>query len=339
MDYIPIQHPEAEPDYGEGYGTGAAAVGGIAGAIPFLNVIAPGIAEAIGTAGAEQNQKMAIQNAQKLKLPEYDKSNFNQQTYAGDFNPNLYGSPEEAKYQTISEDPRVRSMQLQALQNMQGYADQSANSQQALDRQSALNNAQILAKQQMGAIQNQAARRGQLGSGLDYVLQNQAAQQGANSAQQGYLNSAAQAALQRLQGTQGVMQGASQIRGQDFNAENTNSGIINAFNMANSNMRNATNQANTNMMNQAGTRNLDARQANHNSNVGIYNNGILRNDNNANSLFGASAQRMNAINAALTNRAQQDQQAGARGNAAGKQGWNNLKDIATMGANGMMGGG
>lgn len=334
MEYTPVDNDQDYTDYDPAI---AAGVGGIAGAIPGLNIFAPGIAEAIGQGSASKARAEMIKNAKGLQLPSYDKSGFVNQEYSGDFNPEMYSTPESAQYQTINEDPKVRAMQIQALQNMQGYADQSANSQQALDRQSALNNAQILAKQQMGAIQNQAARRGQLGSGLDYVLQNQSAQQGANSAQQGYLNSAAQAALQRLQGTQGVMQGSSQLRGQDFNTANTNAGIINAFNMANTNARNAVNQANTGFRNGSSLRNLDARQGNQNANVGIRNNGILRNDSNANSLFGASLQRLNALNGAIGGQAQQGDAVGAKANAAGKQGYGNFKDLMTMGAGGFGG--
>lgn len=312
----------------------AAGVGGILGAIPGLNVFAPGMAAAVGEMGAADRRATEVKNANALQLPVYDPRSYQQQQYSGDFNPDMYSTPEAAQYQTISEDPRLRGMQLDAIKNMQGYANGAANSQQSLDRQSALNDSQMLAKQQMGAIEGQAARRGQLGSGLDYVLQQQAGQQSANRAQSGYMSAAAQAAIQRLQGMQGAMQGASQARGQDFQTNNANAGIINAFNMHNTDNRNAANQANVGMRNSAGLRNLDARQGNQNANTGIVNSGIDRNDRNANSMFGATMGKLGALNGAIEGQAQQDEGSGARGNAAGAQGYGNFKDLMSMGMGG-----
>lgn len=322
-----------------GAAAGAALMGGVVGAIPGLNIFAPGLAETFGQAGEADARGQMVRNANAIKLPRYDPRSYETQQYAGDFRPDMYSTPEAAQYQTISEDPRIREMQIKALQNMQGYADGAADSQQSLDRQQSLNDASQFAKQRQGAIASQAARRGQLGNGLDYVMQQQAAQQGANQAQTGMLNANAQAALQRLQGMQGSLQGASQVRGQDYNAANSNADIINKFNMYNTQNRNDANQANTGMHNAAELRNLNARQGNQNTNTGIMNSGINRNDANANGYFDATMQKLNALNSAIGGQANQAAQAGTKANAAGKQGFDNFKDLMTMGGSSMMGGG
>lgn len=334
---------QASGDFNGGYQQGPmndseiAGVMGTANAIPFLNTITPGMTAALEAERDSNINGRIIANAEGLKGPQFDKRGYQTQNYAGDFKPDMYSTPEAAQYQTISEDPRVRGMQMEAIQNMQGYANGAANSQQALDRQQALNDSQILAKQQMGAIQNQAARRGQLGSGLDYVLQNQAGQQGANRAQTGYMNAAAQAAMQRLQGMQGTMQGASQMRGQDFNTNNANAGIINAFNMHNADARNAASQSNVNMRNSAGLRNQNTLQNLNGSNTGIMNAGIDRNDANAMHTFDTNNVRMGNINNAL--KGQVALNPGAMADAAGKTGFNNLKSSMGMAAGGVGGGG
>lgn len=205
---------------------------------------------------------------------------YDQTSYQGDYRPGLYGAPEAAQYQTISEDPRTRDYQMQALSRMQGYADNAANSAESLGRYNAISDANAMAHQREAGIRNQMAMRGQGGSGMDFVMQQMAGQDAANRAQSGGLNAAQQAALQRLNGTQGVMAGASNIRGMDANVAGRNADIINQFNMANTGMRNATNMANTNTQNEAGLRNLNTQQGLMSQNTGIRNQSLDRDDRN-----------------------------------------------------------
>ena len=191
--------------------------------------------------------------------------------YLGDFNPQQYATPEAAQYQTISEDPRVRDYQMQALARMQKFGDQAADSAESLGRYQAVSDANAVAAQNNAAIRNQMAMRGQGGAGLEFVLGQQAGQNAANRAQGGALQAAQQAALQRLMGTQAAMQGASGIRGQDANVAAQNAAIINAFNMANTQARNQTNQANVDMKNSAGLRNTNTRQGIAGTNTNIAN--------------------------------------------------------------------
>lgn len=212
--------------------------------------------------------------------PRFNSREYEKIAYGGDVSPEMYGTPEAAAYQTISEDPRTRDFQMQALARMQGLADQSAGSAEALGRYQATSDANALAAQREAGIRNQMAMRGQGGSGMEFVLQQQAGQDAANRAQSAGLQAAQQAALQRLMGTQGVMQGASGVRGQDADIASRNAAIINAFNMANTGARNQANMANTDMRNQAMNRNADVKQGLMGQNAAIGNQSLNRSDVN-----------------------------------------------------------
>jgi hypothetical protein len=213
-------------------------------------------------------------------VPGFDEGDYEELSYAGDFAPELYATPEAAQYQTIAEDPRTRDYQMQALSRMQKFADQGADSSEALGRYNAVSDANAVAAQQNAGIRNQMAMRGQGGAGMEFVMQQQAAQNAANRAQSAGLNNAQQAALQRLMGTQGVMQGASNVRGMDANVAGRNADIINQFNMANTGARNATAQGNVDLKNSAGMRNTNMRQGIMNTNTGTRNQSLDRSDRN-----------------------------------------------------------
>jgi hypothetical protein len=224
----------------------------------------------------------AEQEWDKLRSkPGFSGADYGKVDYAGDFNPELYDSPEAAQYETVTEDPRTREYQMQALSRMQGLADQAAGSQEALGRYNATSDANAVAAQREAGVRNQMAMRGQGGSAMDFMLQAQAGQSGANRAQSAGLQAAQQAALQRLQGTQGVMAGASNIRGMDANVATTNADIINKFNMYNTGNRNAVNMGNTDMTNAGNMRNINTRQGIEGTNTGIGNQSMDRDDRNA----------------------------------------------------------
>lgn len=311
------------------------AVGGLGGAVPFLNTFAPGISQLISNDAQRRKEQAAIREIQGIKGPEFSDGQYQAGAYSGDFAPTMYGTPEAAQYRTISVDPRTRDIAMSALQRMQGFADQAATSQEALGRTGAINDANSLAGQREGAIAAAAQRRGQGGSGLEYVLRNQAAQDGAMRAQTGGLEAAQQAALQRLMGTQATMAGAQALRGQDIGLESQNAAIINAFNMANTNARNATNTANTNLANAAGLRNLDSRQGWNNNVAGAANQNLTRSDQNAMATYGADASRRQAIAGLLTGQANRGMQANQQAQAAGQQGFQNLQSSMRMASGGM----
>ena len=210
----------------------------------------------------------------------FDQKDYETTDYLGDFNPEMYATPEAAQYQTVSEDPRTRDYQMQALARMQGLADQAAGSQEALGRYNAVSDGNALAAQREAGVRNQMAMRGQSGSAMEAVLAAQGGQMGANRAQAAGLQAAQQAALQRLQGTQGVMAGASNIRGMDADVAGRNADIINKFNMYNTGNRNAVNMGNVDMTNAGNMRNINTRQGIAGQNTGINNRSLDRNDQN-----------------------------------------------------------
>lgn len=324
-----------DPSTGNSDEVAGDAVGGLAGAVPFMNMFAPGISQLISNDAQRGKERAAIHEIQGLKGPQFGNGQYRAGDYSGDFSPEAYRTPEAASYQTINVDPRTRDIAMSALGRLQGFADQAATSQEALGRANALNDANSLAGQREGAIAAAAQRRGQGGSGLEYVLRNQAAQEGAMRAQTGGLESAQQAALQRLMGTQASMQGAQSMRGQDIGLAAQNAAIINAFNMANTNARNAANSANTDLRNAAGMRNLDARQGYNNNVAGAGNANLSRSDQNAMATYGADERKRMAIANLLTGSANRGMQANQQAQAAGQQGFKNLGESMRMVSGGM----
>lgn len=235
---------------------------------------------AAGVFESQQAAQAAADLERRDNKLKYDPRNYDTVQYAGDVTPEMYGTPEAAQYQTVAEDPRTRDYQMQALARMQGLADQAAGSQEALGRYNAVSDGNALAAQREAGIRNQMAMRGQGGSAMDFVLQAQAGQQGANRAQAAGLQAAQQAALQRLQGTQGVLAGASNVRGMDASVAGQNADIINKFNMYNTGNRNAANMGNVDMKNAAQLRNTNAKQGIMQGKATASNQSLDRNDRN-----------------------------------------------------------
>jgi hypothetical protein len=190
---------------------------------------------------------------------------------------------------------------MQALARMQGLADQAAGSQEALGRYNAVSDGNALAAQREAGIRNQMAMRGQGGSAMDFVLQAQGGQMGANRAQAAGLNAAAQAALQRLQGTQGVMAGASNVRGMDADVAGRNADIINKFNMYNTGNRNAANMGNVDMKNLAQVRNVNAKQGIMQGKATAGNQSLDRSDRNKGNQLNADLNKMGLMNGLSAN--------------------------------------
>ena len=115
------------------------------------------------------------------------------------FNPGLYDRPKDIDFKQIELDPALRERQLAALDNMQSLANSHAGKQSDYERQRAIMEANNNAKNQQASIQQNAAARGQGGSLMEYLLRNQSGQESSNRAGQLGLQSASNAALERLQ--------------------------------------------------------------------------------------------------------------------------------------------
>lgn len=312
--------------------SGVAGVGGTLQAIPFINVLAPGITELFATQGKEKAINQMGANAQNIQDANFGSDSGVQAQYSGDFNPEMLRTPEAAQYQTAQDSAEGRAAQLAALQEMSQLANQSAGSQARLGRNTAEMDARQLAQSREGAIKQDAMRRGQVGGAADMIARQQAAQAASNQNLDAGLQNAQMAALQQLAGNQASGQLAGQMRGQDNQLAMGNAGIINAFNMANTTARNNTNNANTGLTNQAGMRNLDARQGVMNADTALDWNKLNRNDSNAQTQFGNQMTKYNAVNNALAAKAGLFDKARADAAESGKTGMSNFKDAASMAA-------
>lgn len=281
----------------------------------------------LGLAGQQSGKEREGAVNQLLGVPNLvlDDDAYQAPNYAGDFNPAAYSDPVAAQYKTVTEDPRTREMQMQALQRLQKYGDQAADSQEALGRYNAVSDASALAAQRDAGIRNQMAMRGQGGSAAEFAMQQGSSQGAADRAQAGGLTASMQAALQRLQGTNSVLAGAGALRSQDFANESANNAVVNAFNTHNTDALNATRNANTSNTNAAGMRNLDARQGWMNGVTNTGNMNIDRDNRNRTVTHDSRLGQATATGNALMGKANGG---AAEGNAARDDAWGMAKDLA-----------
>jgi hypothetical protein len=175
----------------------------------------------------------------QIGLPEYD-----------EWNPELYRG-DSTQFELTTEDPLYKSSQMQLLSKLAGLSETglSAEDEAAFGR--ARGEATQMAKRGTEAALADAARRGASGSGLEFAMREQANQESAGRANQANLERAAAAARERALYTQAYGDALSGARGQDLNARQANTDIINRFNQANTQNRNAINQANVDSRNDA----------------------------------------------------------------------------------------
>lgn len=200
-----------------------------------------------------------------LSVPDIERLGFSPEEYslAGDIR------PEDASYQTVSEDPRLRSSQLQ---NLAGLSELAQNGLSDVDKLG-YNQARQIGSQQAQARRQSAMQdaqaRGVAGGGLEQALREMGSQEGANRAQQAGLQQAADSSRQRALYQQAYGDSLSQMRGQDLTANQSNANIINQFNMANTQARNQAQQQNLANHQQVGNANVDQRNAGHQQKIDL----------------------------------------------------------------------
>lgn len=261
-------------------------------AIPLLiagGLAAAGTAAAAGIGAAsnaanmteeERVRQAALARLAAIQDPTYSSQQYQTETY----NPELYASPEDAAYQEVEIDPRIREYQLAALSQLADRYNGAADAQMNAEQYQARNQASRLAQGREGAIVQNMQARGMGGAGMEAVLRAQAAQEGANRAQAGGLQAAQNMALQKLAGQASYLQGMGSFRGQEQQMAGQNADIINRFNMHNTGMRNQTNQANVDMKNKGSLYNIGAKAGDRAANID-------RGDKNTNARFQAQVQK------------------------------------------------
>lgn len=220
----------------------------------------------------DDSQDQALEQLQKnqalykdIATPDF--KNYVPENYAvaGNYDPTL------AQAKTIQEDPNLRSSQLSALNKMSGLADTGLSEVDNAGYERARQLAGQISHSGTDAALQNAQARGTGGSGLEFSMREQAAQDAAERAQQAGLAQAADSAKQRAAYTQAYGSALSGLRNQDYNANAGNADILNKFT-----------QYNTTNQNQAQQYNLGNRQNVSNMNVQgrnsaqQYNNDLLQ---------------------------------------------------------------
>lgn len=200
----------------------------------------------------ERNRKMY----EDLELPQYS-----------EYIPQLMDN-ESANYQLTSDDPVMKSKQLEALARMQGLSESGLGGVDDAAFARARMQGDQMAKAKTDAAINDAQVRGVGGGGQEFAMREQAAQGGAQRAQEAGLARAEAAANQRAQYLNAYANQASGARDQDYRTNSNNSDIINRFNMANTQGRNQANAANTALKNQAFQYNENTKDKKYNNQVG-----------------------------------------------------------------------
>lgn len=185
-----------------------------------------------------------------------------------EWNPELY-SPESSQYTLVSDDPVTKSAQLSALEKMSGLADTGLSDADMAGYTKAANQASQIARSGNAAALNNAQARGVGGSGLEFIMREQANQDAAQRAQDAGLQVAADSAKQKALYNQAFLQGTSNMRDQDYRTNQANSSIINNFNQANTNARNTASQYNATQKNDAFKYNQGLKDKEYQNQVGI----------------------------------------------------------------------
>lgn len=209
----------------------------------------------------------------RLKLPNFDYTKITPEEYRvlKDFAPEIAAYAEEKNPKLIelgAQSGIGRDAQMEALDRYRQLGRTGEDVQSRLLQDAALRDSAIQAQGQRASIQDQMARRGQGGGGLDLaaqlMAQQSADQRGALQSQQAAMNSY-NARLDALK--QGANLGG-QIRGEDMNLASRNADITNAYNQRFAQNQNQYNQYASGLRNQAQLTNMQAAQNAADQNVG-----------------------------------------------------------------------
>jgi len=230
----------------------------------MFEFVTEGVKAILAAKAAEENKEITDEAVKRASfLP--GNYNFDKEGIS----PDLYGTPNQVGYQQVGVDPALRQQQMDALSKMQALSEGRLQSQGTYDRYMAQEQANQMARAREQGVMTNAMQRGVGGSGLEMALRAQGGQEGANRQMQAGLNSAAQAALERMQANDQYQRGLSQVRNQDTDVSSQNAGIINRFNQYNADRQLQAQQRNVDMQNQAKYYNKNRGDTNERSRVGL----------------------------------------------------------------------
>lgn len=185
--------------------------------------------------GVDQNRALY----DNIALPEYD-----------EFVPELLKNESE-KYQTITEDPLLKSRQLELLNDLAGLKENGLSAVDEAGFAEARDMGEQMARAGTQSAIEDAQRRGVGGSGMEFAMREIANQGGAQRGAEAARNKAAEAARQRALYAQAYGDELSGQREADLRTNSANTDIINSFNSRNTQARNSTNNNNAMLKNDA----------------------------------------------------------------------------------------
>lgn len=201
-------------------------------------------------------------------------------------------------YNDIKTDPRYKDNTNEALRQLEEQSKNGYSARDKADQAKITSGANIANRGRQGAIQQQMEGRGLAGSGLDFIMKQQAAQDSAEgeAMQALELNAQMQDRKQNAAAQMGNM--STSLQGQEFNQQAQKASAndaINRFNTSNSNQRqiannqgqNNTNNQNWNRRNQTSDKNVNADYTYRQDKMGV-------NQNNAEKDFNYSAAQREA---------------------------------------------
>lgn len=179
------------------------------------------------------------------------------------YTPEEYGvvgdyTPQDASYQTISEDPGLKSGQMSYLSKLAGFADSGLTPEDMAAFEEAKQQGSSLARRSRGALMADATSRGVLG-GNALGMMEIANQEGAERARRGAMDQASMAAKNRVLYNRAYGDALNSMQGQNLDVQRSNADIINEFNAKNTANQNAASLYNLKMRQGAADSNVENR--------------------------------------------------------------------------------
>jgi len=213
------------------------------------------------------------------------------------FDPLAYQYGGDVDAQTIADSPEARAMQMSALAEMQGRADEGLNAQDKAQFMLGQMRTGETARGREEAVMESLQARGMGGSGIESSLRQQANQDAIEMLAMQQAQQAQAAAQQRAQATQDMFGMSGALRSQDIGVQRSNADILNQFALENSRRAQEINNMNISQQNQAQQDLTNQMRATQAQNVSSQNQAQMMNQDR-------QRQNIMDIYGAQTNRAQ-----------------------------------
>lgn len=224
---------------------------------------------------SNEARQQALAQFANIEIPDIEKQKLMLQEYqlTGQMTPELEMliNQGQTEMQNISVDPRLRSQQMAALEQMSGLAEGRVNPADAAAFEMARRNSAAEAQAKEGQILQNMQQRGQGGSGAELMARLQSNQSGADRLQQAQLEEAKAMQNARMAALTQQANMSGQLRTQDYGEQSNLAkakDMINQFNTQNSQ---GVQQRNVGTRNNAQATNLQNSQNNANMNTELRN--------------------------------------------------------------------